>query len=56
MAIPGVRDPIDAERYPNIAAERAMDREEHIRRAMANGLTRAQAEAHADEELLEHED
>lgn len=49
-------DPIDAKRFPNIAAERDWDREQHIRQAMANGLTRKQAEAHADQEMLDHED
>jgi predicted transcriptional regulator len=50
------RDPIDAKRFPNLAAARDLDRAQHIQRAMANGLTRKQAEKHADEELAEHDD
>ena len=49
-------DPIDAKRFPNIAAERDLDRAEHIKRAMANGLSRKEAERHADEDLAEHAD
>jgi predicted transcriptional regulator len=45
---------IDAEelerRFPNLANLRRLDREEHIKRAMAMGLTRQQAEAHVDAE------
>lgn len=50
------RDAIDAKRFPNLAAERDLDRAQHIQRAMASGLTRKQAEKHADEELSGHED
>lgn len=45
---------LDAKRYPNLAAERAWDREENIKGAMAGGMTRAQAERHADSET--HDD
>jgi hypothetical protein len=45
--------PSEDKRFPNLAAEREWDREQHIRRAMASGLTRRQAERHADEELAE---
>lgn len=50
------RDPIDEKRYPNLAAERAFDRAEHVKRAMANGLSKKEAERHADEELRGRED
>ena len=53
---PKPKDPIDEKRFPNIAAERQWDREQHVRQAMANGMTRKQAEKHADAELQEHED
>lgn len=36
---------------PELNKARAFDREEHIRRGMAAGLTREQAERHADEDL-----
>jgi len=47
-------EPLHKPRFPNIEAERKFDREEHIRRAMAAGMTKAQAEKHADEEMREH--
>lgn len=31
---------------PNLDAARALEREEHVKRAMAGGLTRKQAEKH----------
>jgi len=46
----------DDERYPNMAAERAADREEHIKRAMEAGMSRQQAERHADEEMAERDE
>jgi hypothetical protein len=49
-------DPIDEAKYPNLAAERAFDRAEHIKRAMAAGMTRREAERHADEDMADHED
>lgn len=39
--------------FPNLTAMKRLDREEHVRRAMAGGMTRAQAEEHADEELAD---
>jgi hypothetical protein len=33
-------------KYPNLEAAKDLEREEHIRRAMAGGLTRKQAEKH----------
>jgi len=36
-----------ADRYPNLAALRALEHAEHVRRAMQMGLTRKQAELHA---------
>lgn len=41
------------ERPSDLDAERAFDREEHVKRAMDAGLTRAQAEAHADDDMAE---
>ncbi|MHB8633334.1 MAG: hypothetical protein ACYDBQ_05105 [Thermoplasmatota archaeon] len=42
------REDVDPKRFPNLAAQNDMDREEHIRRAMANGASRKEAERHAD--------
>jgi hypothetical protein len=42
---------IDHDRFPNLAALEAWDREMHIRAAMSMGLTRKQAELHAEEEI-----
>lgn len=33
-------------RYPNMEAAKAAEREQHVRQAMAGGLTRKQAEKH----------
>ena len=43
------RDP-----YPNMTAQREMDRQEHVKRARAMGATRKQASMHADEEAGGH--
>jgi len=51
LAAAGLHPPVDPERYPNLAAMEAWDREMHIRAAMAMGLTREQAERHVEEEL-----
>ena len=53
-AKPSVQD--DDEQFPTLAAQRAWDRAEHIRRAMAAGMTREQAERHADQELAGDQD
>ena len=37
-------------RYPNMEAAKAMEREEHIKRAMASGLSRKQAEKHVQDD------
>lgn len=42
-------------RYPNMEARREWDRQEHVRRGRAMGLTRKQAQRHADEEIQERE-
>lgn len=42
------------DRYPNLRAEREMDRERHIRAAREMGATREQASRHADEEVGSH--
>lgn len=44
---------IDPKKFPNLAAERDWDREQHIKQAMQAGMTRKQAEKHADDELRE---
>ena len=46
-------DDIDRKKFPNLAAERDWDREQHIQQAMQSGMTRKQAERHADAELRE---
>lgn len=51
-----VQDTEFERKFPNLAAERAADREEHVRRAMEAGMTRKQAERHADEEIAEGDD
>lgn len=49
-AIPvATRDP-----YPNMTAQREMDRQERVRRARAMGATRKQASIHADGESRGH--
>ena len=42
------------DRYPNMTAQREMDRQEHVKRARGMGLTRKQASKHADEEVGGH--
>jgi hypothetical protein len=42
------------DRYPNLTAQREMDRQEHVRRAREMGATRKQASKHADSELGGH--
>lgn len=42
--------------FPEIAKRRAFDREAHIARGIAAGLSRAETEKHADEDLREHAD
>ena len=42
--------------FPTLTKLRALDREEHIARAMEMGLTREEAERHADEDLKERRD
>ena len=44
-------DGIDPKKFPNLAAERDWDREQHIKQAMQAGMNRKQAERHADDEL-----
>ncbi|MCA1811065.1 MAG: hypothetical protein LC623_03525 [Halobacteriales archaeon] len=41
------------ERFPNLAAQRDWDRAEHVRKAMEAGLSRKEAERHADAEVRE---
>jgi hypothetical protein len=47
--LPDIVQPLDEERYPNIAAHRANERAQIVRRARAAGMDRAQASRHADE-------
>jgi hypothetical protein len=47
---------IDAKRYPNLAALDALDREEHLKAALAMGLSREQALKHAESELGDEDD
>ena len=47
-------EPIDEERFPNLAALERGDRLEHVRRARAMGATRKQASEHADLEVGGH--
>lgn len=51
--LPDAARPLDEEQYPNLAALRAGDRQQHLRQARRAGLTRAQASRHADEHLRE---
>jgi hypothetical protein len=43
---PAPKAKVAASKYPNLEAAREQEREEHVRRAMAGGLTRKQAEKH----------
>lgn len=49
-------DGLDPVLYPNLAAQREMDRLEHVRRGRAMGLTPEQAERHADEHAQDRRD
>lgn len=40
-------------RHPNLAAQRRLERAQHVRRGMAMGLTRGQANAHANQDMAE---
>lgn len=42
---------IDQKKFPNLAAEQDWDREQHIKQAIQAGMSRKQAERHADDEL-----
>lgn len=46
------RDP-DDERYPLLAAQKEWDRAEHVRKGIEAGLTKKQAERHADADVRE---
>ena len=52
---PDVTQPLDEDKYPNLAAMRDGDRLQHIHQARRAGLTRKQASKHADEDLLGRE-
>ncbi len=43
--------PVDPIRFPNLAAQLEMERQQLMREARAQGLTREQASRHADEHL-----
>ncbi|GEM_PF-5830418 len=42
--------------FPELTKLRDQDRQEHVRRAMAAGMSREEAERHADEDLRERDD
>lgn len=42
--------------FPNLTAMAAFDRQQHIQRSIEAGLTREQAEKHADEHLHERDE
>lgn len=42
--------------FPELTKLRAYDREQHIKRAMEAGLSREEAERHADEDLASRDD
>ncbi|MHB1262595.1 MAG: hypothetical protein ACYC2H_12865 [Thermoplasmatota archaeon] len=44
----------DRDRFPNMTAQKDMDREESVRRAEELGATRKQATQHADDEVGGH--
>ena len=48
--LPDVVQPLDEEKYPNLAAHREMERQERVRRGREMGLTRKQASEHASHE------
>lgn len=43
--------PSEDREFPNLAAMKAFDRQQHIQKAIEAGLTREEAERHADEEM-----
>jgi hypothetical protein len=49
--LPDAVEPLDEARFPNLAAHLRGERQEHVRRARAAGLTRKQASEHADEHV-----
>lgn len=42
--------------YPELAKLRAFDRQEHVTRALAMGMTRDEAERHADDDMKHRDD
>lgn len=44
-------EPIDPEKYPNLAAHQQLERALRVHRAMEAGMTREEAKRHADEHL-----
>lgn len=42
--------------FPQLAKRKDFDRQQHIQKALEAGMTREQAERHADEELAERKD
>jgi hypothetical protein len=49
--LPDAVQPLDAERFPTLAAELENERQQHVRQARAAGLDRRQASRHADEHM-----
>ena len=50
--LPDAAQPLDEERFPNLAAMRRGERQQLVRAARRAGPTRKQAAAHADEHLM----
>ena len=55
MASAAEREPVDMKEpeFPQLTKLKAFDRQAHIERALAAGLTREQAEKHADEHVAD---
>ena len=50
--LPDATQPLDEDRFPNLAALRRGERQQMVRAARRAGLTRTQASQHADEHLM----
>ena len=49
----GPRRTAEDEKYPNIAAERDWDKEQHIKKGIESGLGRKEATRHAEKDIRE---
>ncbi|HUR61165.1 MAG TPA: hypothetical protein VM286_02210 [Candidatus Thermoplasmatota archaeon] len=43
----------DPEKYPNLAAAKDWDKAQHVKKGIEAGLTKKQAQRHADDEVRE---